>query len=688
MSKTRVYQLAKELGMSSKELLTKLTEFEITVSNHMSTLEAEEEDIVREFYTVDQKKENKQYKSTNKSNQDIAKQSKDDRKEERQKNCLGQDDSKNNKTADQPMDQKAIKIADAIVVKDFAEKIEKSVAEVMTKLIKLGVFATVNQSIDFDTAYLIASEFDILVEKEEVQEEEDIFEFDEEVDKPEDLRERPPIITVMGHVDHGKTSLLDAIRKTKVTTREAGGITQHIGASEIEVNGKKIVFLDTPGHEAFTAMRARGAKITDIAILVVAADDGVMPQTIEAINHARAAEVPIIVALNKIDKPDSNPDRVKQELSEQGVLIEEWGGDTICVPVSALTQKGIDNLLEMILIVAEMLELKANPNRLASGTIIEAKLDKNRGPVATVLVQNGTLKIGDSMVAGACYGRVRAMINDRGKSIQKAKPSTPVEILGLSDVPEAGDLFHAVKEDKIARNIVDKRRTKMREENLNATAKVSLEDLFKHIQEGNVKELNIIIKGDVQGSVGALKQSLLKLSNEEVKIKIIHGGVGAITESDIMLASASNAIIIGFNVRPSSTVTSLAERENVDLRTYRIIYEAIADVEAAMKGMLEPEYKEVVLGKVEIRATFKVSGIGTIGGAYVQEGKITRNAKARLIRDGIIIFEGDIASLKRFKNDAKEVVAGYECGIGLENYNDIKEGDIVEPYIIEQIKRA
>ncbi|QEK12231.1 translation initiation factor IF-2 [Crassaminicella thermophila] len=669
MSKVRVYQLAKELGISSKELIGKLEELDIAVTNHMSTLDEDTVEIMKELYYEEPKEEIEDKKQIDKKNT----------KQKKNKN--------NSDEVELQADKKIIIMPDTITVQEFSEKIEKSVSEVITKLIGLGVFASANQQIDFDTAASIALDFGIEIEKEEEKEEVELG-LEQTPDKPEDLKERPPVITVMGHVDHGKTSLLDAIRNTNVTAREAGGITQHIGASEVEVNGKKIVFLDTPGHEAFTSMRARGASVTDIAILVVAADDGVMPQTLEAISHAKAANVPMIVALNKIDKPNANPDRVKQELSENGVLIEEWGGDTICVPVSALKGEGIDNLLEMILLVAEMQELKANPNKLATGTVIEAKLDKSRGPVATILVQNGTLKVGDPIVAGASYGRVRAMLNSKGKNIKKAGPSTAVEILGLSDAPEAGDKFNAVKEDKIARQIVEKRRAKIREESLNATAKVSLEDLFKHIKEGEVKELNIIVKADVQGSVEAVKQSLVKLSNDEVKVKVIHGGVGTITESDIMLASASNAIIIGFNVRPSSTVTNLAKRENVDLRTYRIIYEAIEDVEAAMKGMLDPEYKEVVLGKVEIRATFKVPGVGTIGGAYVLEGKVIRNAKVRLVRDGIVIFEGAISSLKRFKDDVKEVATGYECGIGLENYNDIKEGDIIEAYIIEEVKRG
>lgn len=662
--------------MPSKELINKLNEFGIQVTNHMSTLEKEEVDIIKELYDIEQSEEIPR-KTNVKPKKERQKKKKSDIKHESTEAQAEKSTEENIHT---------IEIPKKITVKDFADKIGKNPSEIITRLISVGVFATINQEIDFEHAHQIASDFGITIKEKKVESEIEL-ELLQEEDRPEDLEERPPVITVMGHVDHGKTSLLDAIRKTNVTSKEAGGITQHIGASEVRVNGKKIVFLDTPGHEAFTAMRSRGAKITDIAILVVAADDGVMPQTIEAINHAKAANVPIIVALNKIDKPTANPDRVKQELSEHGVLIEEWGGDTICVPVSALTGEGIDNLLEMILLLSEMLELKANPNKLASGVIIEAELDKSKGPVATVLIQGGTLKTGDSVVAGASYGRVRAMVNDKGKNIKKAGPSTAVKIWGLSDTPEAGDSFNAVKDDKIAKQIYEQRKEKIREQNLKATAKVSLEDLFKQIQEGDVKELNIIIKADVQGSVEALKQSLLKLSNDEVKINVIHGGVGTITESDILLASASNAIIIGFNVRPNSAVIGLAERENVDVRTYRIIYEAIEDVEAAMKGMLEPEYKEVILGRVEIRATFKVPGVGNIGGAYVQEGKITRNSKVRLLRDGIVIYDGQVSSLKRFKDDVREVVAGYECGVGLENYNDIKEGDIIEPYIIEEIKR-
>ncbi|MBQ9931950.1 MAG: translation initiation factor IF-2 [Firmicutes bacterium] len=574
-----------------------------------------------------------------------------------------------------------------ITVKGLGEQIEVSTSMIIMSLMKLGIMANINQNLDEDTVVLLGAELGMnivvdKVEEEVVEEGLELFE-----DREEDLKARPPIITVMGHVDHGKTSLLDSIRKTNVTVGEAGGITQHIGASEVTINGQRIVFLDTPGHEAFTAMRARGAHATDIAVLVVAADDSVKPQTVESISHAKAAGVPIIVAINKMDKPAANPDRVKQDLTEHGILVEEWGGETICVPVSAKTGEGIVNLLEMILLQAEMLELKANPNRLALGTVIEARLDKSRGPVATLLVLNGTLHAGQSIVAGTCAGRIRAMTNHKGEVIKKAGPATAVEITGLTEVPEAGDEFNAVKEDKIAREIAEHRKQKVREEVMLRTSSTTLEQLFSQIQAGEVKDLNLIIKADVQGSVGALIQSLEKLSNENVKIRIIHSGVGTVTESDVMLAGTANAIIIGFNVRPSSAVTAMADRDNIEIRTYRVIYEALDDIEAAMKGMLDPEYKEVILGKVEIRNTFKVPGVGIIGGAYVLEGKVQRNASVRLVRDGIVIHEGKISSLKRFKDDAKEVNTGYECGIGIENYNDIKEGDIIEAFVMEEIER-
>jgi translation initiation factor IF-2 len=581
--------------------------------------------------------------------------------------------------------EKAVITGETVMIKELAEKIGKPATEIIKKLMILGVMATINQDIDFDTAALVASEFGVELEQKLEKTYEEVLIEEYKKDTPEDLSERPPVVTVMGHVDHGKTSLLDAIRKSKVTEREAGGITQHIGAYTIEINNKQITFLDTPGHEAFTAMRARGAQVTDIAILVVAADDGVMPQTIEAINHAKAANVPIIVAINKIDKEIANPERVKQELTEYGLVAEEWGGDSIFVPVSAITQEGIDHLLEMILLVSEIQELKANPNRLAKGTIIEAKLDKGRGPVATVLVQNGTLKVGDPIVAGVSYGHVRAMINDKGKRVDSAGPSQPVEVLGFSEVPEAGDILYAVEDEKLSRHVSEERKDKIKAMQIKAMAKVSLDDLFNQIAEGQIKELNIIVKGDVQGSVEAVKQSIEKLSNEQVRVKTIHEGVGGITESDVMLASASNAIIIGFNVRPDSMARTAAEREKVDIRLYRVIYNAIEDIEKAMKGLLEPEFKEVILGHAEVRATFKVSGVGTVAGTYVTDGKILRNANARLVRNGVVVYEGKVASLKRFKDDAREVASGYECGIGLENFNDIKDGDVIEAYIEEEV---
>lgn len=578
-----------------------------------------------------------------------------------------------------------------ITVAGFAEQTKTTLSQIIMTLMKMGVIANQNQNLDEDTVQLLADEMGIQVaigavdEEETYQEEEGIETFE---DKEEDLRPRPPIITVMGHVDHGKTSLLDAIRNTNVTAGESGGITQHIGASEVEINGQKIVFLDTPGHEAFTAMRARGAKTTDIAVLVVAADDSVKPQTVESISHAKAAGVPIIVAINKMDKPGANPDIVKKDLAENGVLVEDWGGDVISVPVSAKTGDGIRNLLEMILLQAEVLELKANPNRLAMGTVLEARLDKAKGPVASLLITNGTLKSDMSIVAGTCSGKIRLMSNDKGEKLKKAGPATAVEILGLSEVPQAGDVFNAVKKSSQAKEIAYNRQQKLRQEVLARNSSATLEELFSQIQEGEVKELNLIVKADVQGSVGAIVTSLEKLNNDEVKVNIVHTGVGAINESDVMLAGTSGSIIIGFNVRPSITVSSMAERDGIQIRTYSVIYNIIDDIEAAMKGMLDPEYKEVVLGTVEIRTTFKVPGVGVVGGAYVTDGKVVRNESVRLVRDGIVIHEGKISSLKRFKDDAREVAQGYECGIGIENYNDIKEGDVIECFTMEEIERV
>lgn len=580
-----------------------------------------------------------------------------------------------------------IQIADNISVKDLAEKIKKTASEIIMALMKKGVMATANQEISFEVAEQVCEDFDIIVEKaEEIDMLEEVFK--EEEDTEENLVERPPVVVVMGHVDHGKTSLLDAIRHSHVTAKEAGGITQHIGAYTVSIDKKPITFLDTPGHEAFTAMRMRGAQVTDVAILVVAADDGVMPQTIEAINHAKAAGVEIIVAINKIDKPGSNPDRVKQELVEYGLVAEDWGGDTICVPVSAVSKEGLDNLLEMILLVSEMKELKANPNKRARGNIIEAQLDKGRGAVATVLVQSGTLNVGDPVVAGAAYGKVRAMMNDKGQKVKKAGPSVPVEILGLNEVPMAGDMFYVAKNEKQARQVAESVVAKSREEMLKDTPqKVSLDDLFTQIQSGNIKDLNIVIKADVQGSVEAVKASLEKLSNDEVRIRTIHGGVGAVTESDVMLAAASNAIIIGFNVRPEASAKNVAEDQKVDIRLYRVIYQAIEDITAAMKGMLDPVYEEKIIGHAEIRQLFKASGVGTIGGSYVTDGKFVRNAKVRIIRDGIIVYDGELATLRRFKDDVKEVNTGFECGLLFNKFNDIKEGDMVEAYVMEEIER-
>ena len=574
-----------------------------------------------------------------------------------------------------------VEIGETINVKDFANLLKREVSEVIKSLFMLGVIVTINQDIDFDTALLVGSEFD--VEVAALPPEEDPTEIPEVEDDPAKRLPRPPVITVMGHVDHGKTSLLDAIRKANVTAREAGGITQHIGAYQVNYQGKKIVFLDTPGHEAFTAMRARGAQVTDVAILVVAADDGVMPQTLEAINHAKAAKVPIIVAINKMDRPGANPDHVKQQLAEHELIPEDWGGDTIMVPVSAHQKTGISELLEMILLVAEMQDLKANPSLPAHGTIIEAQLDKGRGPVATVLVQRGTLQIGDTIIAGTAYGKVRAMVNDRGEKVKKALPSTPVEVLGLNDVPLAGDILDSTDE-KIARSVAEKRVAKKRIEEIQQNSKVSLDDLFQRIQEGEIKDLNIVVKADVQGTIEALRSSLQNIKNDEVKVVVVHAGVGAITESDVMLASAANALIIGFNVRPDANARKAAEAEKVDVRTYRVIYDALNDVEAAIKGMLAPKFQETIRGRVEVRQMITISKM-LIAGCYVLEGKITNTSKVRVVRDGIVINEDEIDTLRRFKDDVKEVAAGYECGVTLEKFRDLKEGDVFEVFTMEEV---
>ena len=582
--------------------------------------------------------------------------------------------------------EKAFMTAETITVKDLTERIGKPAGEILKKLLMLGIMSNINSELDFDTASLVCSEFGVELEmKLDKTAEDALSEIDVE-DAEEDLQPRPPVITIMGHVDHGKTSLLDYIRKAHVTATEAGGITQHIGAYTVKLNGRQITFLDTPGHEAFTAMRMRGAQATDIAVLVVAADDGVMPQTIEAINHAKAANVPIVVAINKMDKPGANADRIMQDLTKYELVPEDWGGDTIMVPVSAITGDGVDDLLEMILLQADTMELKANPNRMAKGVIIEAKLDKARGPLATVLLQNGTLKVGDNIVAGMASGRVRAMVNDRGERVQKAGPSTPVEISGFNEVPLAGDEMFAVADDHLSRQVAQERRDKVKAARANTT-KVSLDNLFAGIAEGKVQNLNIIIKADVQGSVEAVKQALEKLSNDEVKVRVLHSAVGAVTQDDVNLASAFNAIIIGFNIRPDSTAREAAEREGVDIRLYRIIYQAIEDVEKAMKGLLAPEFKENLLGHAQVRSTFKITGAGTIAGSYVTDGKVQRNASVRLLRDNVVIFEGKLSSLRRFKDDVKEVASGYECGIGLENYNDVKEGDVIECFVMEEIER-
>ncbi|MDD6796127.1 MAG: translation initiation factor IF-2 [Clostridiaceae bacterium] len=692
MSKIRVYELAKELNISSKELITILMEeFNIEVKNHMSVIEDEDAELIKELLggnpdmasEVSAEGEGKKRSIVDEYEDQIAEEvNKHNKKKKKTKKQIAEEKAK----ADQEFAENTIlEIGETITVKELADMLHKPYADVIKTMMFAGVMAAMNQEIDYETAAKVCEKYEILCEKKE--ESDELETLDVDVSGDENAVKRPPIITVMGHVDHGKTSLLDAIRKAKVTDTEAGGITQHIGAYTVNVKGEDITFLDTPGHEAFTAMRARGAQITDVVILVVAADDGIMPQTKEAIDHCKAANVPIVVAINKIDRPNANVDRVKQELTEHGLISEDWGGDTICVPVSAKKGENIGQLLEMVLLTAEMLELKANPARKAKGTVIEAKLDKGRGAVASLLVQNGTLHVGDSILVGSTYGRIRAMFDDEGKKIKSAGPSIPVEILGLSEVPAAGDRFNQVKDEKTARSMAEARKDKMKAETLNASHRVSLEDLYSQIKEGKVKELSIIVKADVQGSVEAIRQSLEKLSTEDVKVRVIHGAVGAITETDISLATASNAIVIGFNVRPDSNATSAAERENVDIKTYRVIYDAIEDIKSAMIGMLDPEYKEVVLGKAEVRETYKISSVGTIAGCYVLDGKIKRNSEVRVIRDGIVIFEGNLASLKRFKDDAKEVAKGFECGLSVEKYNDLKDGDIIESFVMEAVQR-
>ncbi|MDR9757570.1 MAG: translation initiation factor IF-2 [Thermacetogeniaceae bacterium] len=711
MAKIRIHELAKELKINSKDLVAQLQQMGYAVKNHMSTIEENDVGQIRRALkikgTIEKKgkgaKDYKKDKSHDDSEKDYRKRAQARKEEIRQKkeqdqrkvlakvrnNFRGKGKKKrkdSNRSVEDSKELKKIIIEEQITVQELANLMHVNGAEVIKKLIDLGVMATINQVIDSDTATLVASEFgiDTVVRDEMVELEAALNDLP---DKPEDLRPKPPVITVMGHVDHGKTSLLDFIRHTDVIATEAGGITQHIGAYQIETKGKKITFLDTPGHEAFTTMRARGAQVTDIAVLVVAADDGVMPQTVEAINHAKAANVPIVVAINKMDKPAANPDHVKQQLAEYGLVPEEWGGNTICVPVSAKKGTGIDQLLEMLLLVAEMEEYKANPFCPARGTVIEAELDKGRGPVATVLIQKGTLSVGDHILVGTAFGNVRAMYDFKGRRIKKALPGTPVAILGLSEVPAAGDLLYAVADEKTARQIAEKRLDKKRKMENVVPERVTLDDLFNQIKEGKVKELNLVVKADVQGSVEALIQALNKLNDREVRINIIHSGVGAITETDVMLASASNALIIGFNVRPDTNAKKAAETQNIEMRLYRVIYEALDDIKAALEGMLEPIYKEVSIGRAEVRELFHIPKVGTIAGCNVLEGKVVRNGSVRLIREGVVVYEGKVDSLKRFKNDAREVAQGHDCGIGLDRFQDIKIGDILEVYEMEEIKR-
>lgn len=716
MSKYRVHELAKKLSLNSKDIIETVNAEGGDLKSHMSMVpEAVSNKMLQDFAEKIKRSEEKKSsgsKGNKKAEHSESKKKSDDKKDEKQKK---KDKVKNQSKAEAAKEkqektskkvkmtreeaaimeeimeleeiEKGIVINVPITLRGFSEQTGKSPAEIIMVLMKLGIMATINQELDEAMVLAISEDLGLIVTIENIFEEEIEAGLEDFEDAEALLKPRAPVVTVMGHVDHGKTSLLDAIRKTSVIDKESGGITQHIGASTVHVGDKKIVFLDTPGHEAFTAMRARGAQITDIAILVVAADDSVKPQTIEAISHARAANIPIIVAVNKIDKPEANPNKVMQDLTEHGILVEEWGGDVISVPVSAKSGQGLDQLLEMVLLQAEIMELKANPDRYAIGRVIEARLDKSKGPVATVLIQKGTLKIGNPVVAGVSSGKVRAMHSTNGSAIKKAGPATAVEILGLSEVPEAGDEFNALKEEKTAKSVAKKRHDKQKDESIKKKSHVTLEDLFSEIEAGNIKDLNLVIKADVQGSLGAIEQSLTKLSNKDVQVKIVYSGIGAITESDVLLAAASNAVIIGFNVRPALNTEGIAGREGVEMKTYRVIYEAIDDVQAAMKGMLDPEFKEVVLGKAEVRNVFKVSNIGTIAGSYVIDGKITRNASIRLVRDGIVIHEGIASSLKRFKDDAREVLTGFECGIGIDKFNDIKEGDIIEAFHMEEIER-
>ncbi|EZH67285.1 translation initiation factor IF-2 [Bacillaceae bacterium JMAK1] len=704
MPKMRVYEYAKTVNKSSKDIVNALKAKNIEVNNHMSVIDdhaikqLESESAESKDGSM-QKKDNSQGQSANakkptkKVDNSTRNRKQSPQQNQRPAHLRGnrgpgrRGKSKKNRPKEMAKTPDKIKISGSLSVAELAEKLRKESAEIIKKLMGMGVMATKNEELDVTTIQLLCEDFGVEVEEEEIVDVLDM-ELYEEADAPADLGVRPPVVTIMGHVDHGKTTLLDAIRKTKVTDTEAGGITQHIGAYQVEDKGKKVTFLDTPGHAAFTTMRARGAQVTDITILVVAADDGVMPQTVEALNHAKAAEVPIIVAVNKMDKENANPDRVMQELTEHQLVPEAWGGETIFVNVSAVKGEGIDELLEMILLVSEVEEFKANPEKRAQGTVVEAELDKGRGPVATLLVQNGTMNVGDPIVVGNTFGRIRAMVNDLGRRVKTAGPSTPVEITGLSDVPQAGDQFLVFEDEKKARQVGEGRQARAKEAERKQSSKVSLDDLFNQIQEGELKEINVIIKADVQGSAEAVKGSLEKIDVEGVKVNIIHTAVGAISESDVILASASNAVIVGFNVRPDVNAKRTADSEKVDVRLHRVIYDAIEEIESAMKGMLDPEFEEKILGQVEVRQTFKVSKIGTIAGSYVLEGKITRDSSVRVIRDGVIVYDGKVDVLKRFKDDVKEVATNYECGVTLENFNDVKEGDIIEPYKMVEVPRT
>jgi len=695
MGKVRIYELARELDMESKELVGVLQELDIDVTSHMSTIEDETADLVKDMIvgeespaeTIEEAAEKQETEAEEISTEtDTAADTSD-------KTAVSEEETakKQEEKAAEVRKTDEYEIQLPITVKELAEKIDYSGNRIIKKLMGLGIMANINYTLDEETLELLEDEMNVefsTVEAEKEEEQDSVRVGPEIEDAPEDLQLRPPVVTVMGHVDHGKTTLLDVIRETRVAEGEAGGITQHIGAYQAKVDGQKITFIDTPGHEAFTAMRARGAQVTDLVILVIAADDGVMPQTVEAINHSRAADIPILVAINKVDKPNAQVERVKQQLTEYELLPEEWGGDTICVEVSALKKQNIDELLEMVLLVAEMEEIQANPERPAEGFVIESELDKGRGPVATILVKNGTLHVGDYMLCDTVCGRVKAMLDEKGERIDEAPPSTPVEVLGFDTVPQAGKFIQVLSDESRARNVAQDRQEEQKMEALEQKPNVSLEDLYDRIQSGDIKELNVIIKADVHGSIEALRSSLEKLSTDEVTVNVIHTGVGAVNETDVNLANASSAVIIGFNVRPDGNAQAVAEKENVEIKTYRVIYKVIEDIKDAMVGLLEPELKEFVRGRAEVRAVFKVPDVGNVAGSFVRSGSINRNDKVRLLRDGVVIHEGEISSLKRFENDVREVQEGYECGIGIEGYDDIKEGDIIEIYNFKEIKRS